>query len=569
MATNAISNYNLDSSYVGIIQNLMVIERQPMDRLETQRDNIEVQNAIYKDLNGMLTSFQTSVKSLLSTDPTYSFQPGRSASLSGLAEGISFGSVNAGSAAVPASYELSVTNLAREHRVRSKQMQYSTQFLGMTGSFTLGGAQASSATFTSSSSVNSFATTDVAATKTELGSGKYYVETRQNGTDWQFRLVDTEGKSISIKKNSTTSDYTSDWQNIPEGGGVYDTGRGIRVDFTASGYTAGTRGFGAAELEYAAKGPTIEVESTDSLVDIASAINNAKYADGNEVIATIVNNQLLLSAKYGGENRVIQAQDVTGRILNDLEIYNGSTFTHEMQTAVSANFSVNGLAVKRSSNTGLTDVINGVTLNLVKDSEGETATLNVVSTTDENEKKIGSFVTEYNKLLTYLGAKIATTKNADDTYTRGALSGDMVFTNLRFDLLRLSTAGQVNGGAFTRLSELGITMGNDLKLSVSDSSKLKTALANDRSSVVSLLDAVTNQMNTKLSRFLGTSGYLTTASQATERQMKNTKSQITSLETRLSKREEYLYQQYAQLQSQIMTMTYQSQQFNSVYSKSY
>jgi flagellar hook-associated protein 2 len=569
MATSAISNYNLDSSYVGIIRNLMVIERQPLDRLEAQRDNIEIQKAIYSDLNGMLSAFQTSAKSLLSTDPTYSFQPGRTASLSGLTTGISFGSVSAGSAAVPASYELSVTNLAREHRVRSKELQYSTQQLGMSGSFTIGGAQVSAATSTASSSVNSISTAQVASTKTELGSGKYYVETRQNSGSWQFRLVDADGKAVSVKKHSAASDYTADWQNIPAGGGAYDTGRGLQIDFTAGGYTAGTRGFGAAEVNLTAKGASISVDATSTLVDIASSINNAKYAEGNEVVATIVNNQLLLSAKYGGDNRVIQVQDVTGTILNDLEIYNGSTFTHEMQTAASANFSVNGLAVKRSANTGLTDVINGVTLNLVKDSEGKTATLNVVSTIDENEKKIGSFVTEYNKLLSYLSAKIATTKNADDTYTRGALSGDMVFTNLRYDLLRLSTAGQVNAGSFTRLSELGITMSNDLKLSVSDSSKLKTALTNDRSSVISLLDSVMNQMNTKVSRFLGTSGYLTTASQAIDRQVKNTKTQISNLETRLSKREEYLYQQYAQLQSQIMTMTYQSQQFGSMYSKSY
>ncbi len=191
------------------------------------------------------------------------------------------------------------------------------------------------------------------------------METREDpDAGWQFRLVDADGKAISVKKGST-SDYTTSWQSIPDGGGTYDSGRGFSMDFAASGYTAGTRGFGAAKIAYTAKGASIEIEASNTLVDIASKINNAKYAEGNEVIATIVDNQLILSGKYSGDNRDIQVSDVSGTILADLEIYNGSAYVHQMQGPLSANFKVNGLDVTRSQNTGLTDVINGVTLNLV------------------------------------------------------------------------------------------------------------------------------------------------------------------------------------------------------------
>jgi flagellar capping protein FliD len=87
--------------------------------------------------------------------------------------------------------------------------------------------------------------------------------------------------------------------------------------------------------------------------------------------------------------------------------------------------------------------------------------------------------------------------------------------------------------------------------------------------VVSLLDAAMTQMNTKVSRFLGTSGYLTTKASAADRELENTKDRITTIEGRLTKREAFLYQQYAEMQSQLMTMTYQSQQFGAMYGGSY
>ncbi len=145
----------------------------------------------------------------------------------------------------------------------------------------------------------------------------------------------------------------------------------------------------------------------------------------------------------------------------------------------------------------------------------------------------------------------------------------MVFSSLRYDMLRMSSAGFSNSGSLSRLRDIGITMDKDMKLVVSDSSKLETALLNNRSDVVSLLDAAMTQMDTKVSRFLGTSGYLTTKSNAADSELKDTKARISTIETRLSKREEFLYQQYAQLQSQIMTMTYQSQQFSATYGSSY
>ena len=92
----------------------------------------------------------------------------------------------------------------------------------------------------------------------EIGSGTYYVETRNDGTSgWQFRVVDADGKAVSIKQGTGTT-YTANWQSIPTGGGSYDSGRGLTVTFGADSnlYQAASKGAGAAQLAYTAQAPT-------------------------------------------------------------------------------------------------------------------------------------------------------------------------------------------------------------------------------------------------------------------------------------------------------------------------
>ncbi len=575
MAVGSVSgDYSgLDYSYQVAIQNIIAAESQPLERLTTQLDTITLQKSIYTDLNGMLTSFQNSVKSLISTDAMYNFEPGRSAAFSGLTSGVKFGNASASSSATPASYQLSVTNIAQEHRVRSDRQAYVNQALGLSGSFLIGGA-ASRSQITQSTvadTVTGFNTAEIAEGKAELGSGSYFVEMQQNSSGtWQYRLVDAEGNAVSIKKSNGSGDYSTAWQNVPSGGGEIDTGRGLTFTLGADPllYTAGIKGSGAAQVDYTAQGVEIDIETSHTLVDIASKINNVDYPEGNEVVATIVDNQLILSAKNSGEDHAVTLSDISGNVMNSLGVLNGTAFKNQMQEGLNAHFSVNGLSVERSKNTGLTDVIHGVTLSLLKDSEGESATLAIESDPEKEREEVDTFVNQFNSLMKYLTAKTSTKKNDDDTYTRGALAGDFIFTTLRYDLLRLASNSQSTGGAYSRLSEIGITMDDDLKLTVSDSSKFETALLNNRADVEKLMDSVMSAMDAKVGRFLGSSGYLTTATNAAERQIENANDQISTFETRLSKRQESLILQYAELQSQLMTMTYQSQQFGALYGSS-
>ncbi|HEX2981062.1 MAG TPA: flagellar cap protein FliD N-terminal domain-containing protein, partial [Anaerolineaceae bacterium] len=369
MADNTIGQ--LDSVYVQLINATMKQERQPLDRITTQKDSIAIQRAIYTDLRTRLSGLKNATKTLISTDAFYALNPGRKTALSnsfvtstGVAWSGSILTATASTSALPASYTISVNSVAKEHRVYSKQFTASDQALGLSGSFTLGGEAARSITpVTGDATIAAAsATTTLGIGQKDLESGDYYIETRNDATaGWQFRVVDAKGNAVKVQLTDG-SGYATDWQKIPtapEGSTdpiAYDTGRGFKFSFGADQglYTARSLGSGATKVSYTAQGANITISASDTLENIASKINTASYAEGQDVLATIVDRQLVLTAKQTGLAHAIKAQDGAEGILNSMEIFNGTTFTHTMQAAADASFTVNNLSVTRSSNANLT-----------------------------------------------------------------------------------------------------------------------------------------------------------------------------------------------------------------------
>ena len=80
----------------------------------------------------------------------------------------------------------------------------------------------------------------VPSSSTRLAEGRYYVEVRNNGGAFQFRMLDAAGSPIQIANGISTT-FTSNWQSIVAG--TYDTLRGIIVGFGTDTalYQAGTK----------------------------------------------------------------------------------------------------------------------------------------------------------------------------------------------------------------------------------------------------------------------------------------------------------------------------------------
>jgi flagellar hook-associated protein 2 len=528
--------------------------------LTTQKDEINVKKAVYTDLKSKFDTLQTAINALRSAQGTYGITPGRAVSISPATAGTTVASAIVGSSVSAGTYGLSVTTLAKAHEVQSTRQTYTDQALGLTGTFVIGGAAERSAALVNSipatvASISSDGSHTIMPGQKELGSGTFYIETRNDTTDgWQFRIVDSEGVAQNVQETDST-EFTSSWQSIPTTGASYDTGRGLSVVFgTDTGaFTAANKSSGAVSLAYTAKGASIDVTGSMSLVDINSAVNAATYGAGNEVVSSIIDNTLVLRNESTGTAHIMSAADSSGSVLTTLGVLSGSVLNTKV-TAANAVFSVNNMSMVRSSNTGLTDVVTGMTLNLASDAEGKSANIVVTSDMTTARAAINTFINAFNDLTTYVRNKTTTVKNADETYTRGALVSEQ---NLRYtsnDLVASINQDYTNTGIYQNLSQIGITINSDLSATVSDSAKLTTALSTHLSDVTKIMDAAMDSMATKVGTYAGTTGYINQSLTSANTQVTNLTSRITSMNERISRRQESLVKQYALIQAQMETL---------------
>lgn len=574
---------SLSSYFTSLIENIMTVEKQPLERLTSQLDTLKVRSAIYSDVKTKLKDLQTAAFNLTSTSYAAKLIAGRTAEVSGVDDGKTVLTASASKNAVAGTYNITNISLALQHRISSDVQTYTNQALGYSGNILVGGAAAKSATLVSSAddTVAGFGTAEVASGQSQLGSSSYFVETRKLSEGvWEFRLVDEEGKAVSIKDASDGDEYTSDWQTIPTGGGVYDSGRGLTITFGADTelYIEKSRGGEpnpASEVAYVAQGATIEIKESDSLETIAAKINDAKLADGNGIRATVIGGQLILASKDTGLGHDVEIYDVgAGRVLKDLGILTEeNAIKNELQAARNATFYVNNIAIERSQNTGLSDVISGITINLAADAEGRDATITVTETTTSARTAVEDFINYFNDLQTYLEAKTGVTATSEDedtgkkTYTRGALADDNVFNDLRSELFSIIMNEYSNDGTYSRLREIGITIDDSLKLNISDSDLFESALSSNLDDVTALMDKVMGQIDAKLAVFTGVrsdSDYLDNVTINLNNEISEVDSDIDDMNEYLSDRELYLYNQYAQIQSQLISLQYMQQMFASI-----
>lgn len=153
-----------------------------------------------------------------------------------------------------------------------------------------------------------------------------------------------------------------------------------------------------------------------------------------------------------------------------------------LQQGEDASFSVDGMSMTSSSNT-VTTAIQGVTLNLLGEDSGTTVTVDVGYDTSAIETKINAMISGYNDVISYVNTQM--TYNQDSKTTGGALFGDNTLKMIKSQL-QDTILTPVGTGAIKYLSDIGITVGDDAKLSL-DTSTFESKLATNFDDVVKLL----------------------------------------------------------------------------------
>lgn len=223
----------------------------------------------------------------------------------------------------------------------------------------------------------------------------------------------------------------------------------------------------------------IAVDTAHQTLDgIAKAINAA--ATG--VTASIVTDadgsaRLTLKGPTGAAQAFTLSGDTPA--LAALNVGIGESATTIGVAAGNAQLKVDGIAVERASNT-VTDLIEGVKLDLATAAVGKPVTLGTSTPTDGIRQAVTDFVETYNQLQAVLKAET----NASD----GALRSDYNASGLSRALRGLTLTNLVTdaaAGAPTTLSAIGVTTNRDGTLAV-DAARLTAALAKTPDAVEAL-----------------------------------------------------------------------------------
>lgn len=387
----------------------------------------------------------------------------------------------------------------------------------------------------------------------------------------------------AFKASSSAVDVATATATTGASNGSYN----IHVASLAAAHTLNSTAFaatstvvGTGTLRIGVGGSTFDVaidSSKETLSGIRDAINGASTNTGvNATIITDVNgSRLALTSKETGTTHAISVAvqetgtadftvlggdplnlDNTG--LSKLAFVTGAaTNLLEPQPATDTSVTINGITVNSASNT-LDSAISGVSLKLLK--AGDT-TVTVGRDFDAISKLVSNFVTAYNDAQTTVRGM---SSYDAETKTGGVLNGEGTARGIPQTLARaLYTEPLTVTGAYSTLSELGITQAKDGTLSV-NTTKLQTAITTDFTSVKSVLNGYGTAISNVVTDLTGTKGPLTSRVNGLNSNIKLLGERAERISQRLTQVEARYRKQFTGLDTMISQMnatsTYLAQQ---------
>lgn len=257
----------------------------------------------------------------------------------------------------------------------------------------------------------------------------------------------------------------------------------------------------------------VNVSNGQTLENVAQAINNT--TDGgtlfmDKALATVITNPssgdktLVITSNDQGAANALSFTDGGGGSLNTLGVLAGAAIKNELQAALDAQATINGVPVSYSSN-AITGAVVGVDFNI---QNFGTANVTVGLDTEEIVTMVKSFVDQFNsttdKLAKYVREQKVDSPETDAEKKQGILQGDFDLAQAKSNI-RLKTTGYVDLSLadYRILADIGIESEGSLGSSVSDNitldeDKLRAALTGDKTQVADLLQGFADQLDTYL-----------------------------------------------------------------------
>lgn len=391
---------------------------------------------------------------------------------------------------------------------------------------------------------------------------------------------------------------------------------------TANGATTGSYDISVAQLAQVQKTISDGFSSkSDSILGTGTiTINGVDIAvgDGNNSLAALAESMNSVSDQTGVQVSIINSGDasvpyhlvftgedantsfdVAATLTGGAETIN----THVAKAPQQAVAFIDGIKVVSNTNT-ISGAISGVTINLTAVSEMTssgtpeadvdpldwvdppafaTTRLDIAPDSEALKEKITTFVTAYNQVIEFINSgydeRFGTGQLLEETSSEASdsndgeesdkllgsvLRGDATVNSVKRQLQGILTDTVDNGGAFSILSQIGITTQNDGSLK-QNNTQLDAALGSNFDDMVALLsgegevDGVMKRFNSTLLKMTSlSSGVYATQKKSYLSSVTNIDKQIDMMEERMTKREATLRAQFTAMEQLISTLNAQS-----------
>lgn len=473
-----------------LVSDLVAAERSASDRrLELQGEEIEAEISAFGTLTSALETFR-SASDALSVPSSLQAITANSSNETSL-------SATASSLAETGSYSVTINELAQSHSLVSRSYDSITDIVGTGeltfrfGTTTFSGndydsfeldTSKNSKTLVIDSSNNTLSSLRAAINSADFGVDASIVN---DGTGFRLLLTTEDAGASNSMEILVGSDngsglselaYNSTYNGetavgaITEGGST-DLSSGI--DFATTNATFSLSVGDTTDIDV-----TVNLDATtdlgggggtaeDNRIAIQTALDAALVTAGlsaGDVVASIdpEDNGLILTTLATGSNQTIEVTADNGEL--GLNPNLGQRFGTDgslvqTQAAQSAEIEVNGLTVTRESNL-VTEVINGVTLNLKTADPGTPINLTLENDISGIVTRIESFVDAYNELKVI--SDELTTFSLEQG-ERGLLLGDATLRSVNTQIRNVmnTVVDGITGSSFRTLSEVGLTTNQD------------------------------------------------------------------------------------------------------------
>jgi flagellar hook-associated protein 2 len=317
-------------------------------------------------------------------------------------------------------------------------------------------------------------------------------------------------------------------------------------------------GTGTLTITVAGVGFSINVGSENrKLSEIRDAINAS--ADNKAVRATIVNAQdgahlVLTAMKSGAANRIsIAASGGDGGLSRLVHDQNTSANFTELKEAKDSIVRV-ATYEHRSATRTIENVVDGVTLTLLKDEPDNILTLTVGNDTAAVTSRVKSFVDQFNALQSQM---TSLRHYEPSTNKAGPLLGDALLRSIEAEVRRNLT-GVVGGleGEYRSLATIGITTTREGTLQL-DAAKLKIALEDDFDSVAAVFGSeggVAARLSAAIEPRLAATGEIALRNKGLTDRTSSLQKEQAALELRMARIEERYRKQFTALDGLLSQM---------------